>query len=209
LQFILAKNTTGVAMEVILSPFLRYADFSGRSRRMEYWLFSLLNGLVLGFLAAGFVGSLLAHRGISGMGDSALNFLTLFVFWMVATVIPGLAVTVRRLHDINLSGWFYLIAFIPYLGGLILFVMMLIDGTKGPNNYGPDPKERGDYWWEGDGGPPEGYRPPARTTGKSSANHAKPAPASASGLRAGGFGKAGTPAADMDREEWMKRINLG
>jgi uncharacterized membrane protein YhaH (DUF805 family) len=52
--------------------------------------------------------------------------------------LPGLAVLVRRLHDINCSGWFVLLALIPYLGGLALFVMSLLSGTKGPNNYGPD-----------------------------------------------------------------------
>jgi uncharacterized membrane protein YhaH (DUF805 family) len=196
-------------MQEIFTPFLRYADFTGRSSRMEYWLFSLFNFIIIIFLAAGFAGSLMANRGLTGMSDSALNFLTIFIFWMVATFIPGLAVTVRRLHDINLSGWFYLVSLIPYIGGLILFVMMLIDGTQGPNTYGPDPKGRGDYWWEGEDGPPEGYRAPARTTG-SSGSFTSTEPAGGFGRRAQGFGRAAASSSDigaMDRDDWMKRLN--
>ena len=54
-------------------------------------------------------------------------------------IVPGIAVTVRRLHDRDMSGWFYLLVFIPYLGGLILFVITLLPGTPGENRYGDDP----------------------------------------------------------------------
>lgn len=55
--------------------------------------------------------------------------------------IPGLAVQVRRFHDQDKSGWFILLGFIPYIGGLILFVFMCLEGTRGPNRFGPDPKD--------------------------------------------------------------------
>jgi uncharacterized membrane protein YhaH (DUF805 family) len=152
-------------MQEMFAPFMRYAEFSGRSRRKEYWLFALIHGMISGFILFGFVGALVANRGVSGLSSSALNFLTVFIFWSLATFIPNLAVTVRRLHDINFSGWAFFLNFVPFVGPFILLIMMLIDGTAGPHNYGPDPKERGDYWWEGDGGPPEGYREPAFATG--------------------------------------------
>ena len=68
----------------------------------------------------------------------------IFVLGYLAIFIPMLAVQVRRFHDQDLSGWFILLGFIPYLGGLIMLVFMCIDGTPGPNRFGPDPKGRGE-----------------------------------------------------------------
>lgn len=65
------------------------------------------------------------------------------VLWVLATFIPNIAVAVRRFHDQGQSGWMYLLSMIPYVGGIILLVFMCIDGTPGPNQYGPDPKGRG------------------------------------------------------------------
>jgi uncharacterized membrane protein YhaH (DUF805 family) len=179
-------------MQEMFAPFMRYAEFSGRSRRKEYWLFALMHGMISGFILFGFIGALVANRGVSGLSSSALNFLTVFIFWTLATFIPNLAVTVRRLHDINFSGWAFFLNFVPFIGPFIILVMMLLDGTAGPNRYGPDPKERGDYWWEGDEGPPEGYREPARTTGSDTGKSTAVAfpsstPAGGFGRRAGGF----------------------
>jgi uncharacterized membrane protein YhaH (DUF805 family) len=188
-------------MQEMFAPFMRYAEFSGRSRRKEYWLFALFHGMISGFILFGFIGALVANKGLSGLSSSALNFLTIFIFWTLATIIPNLAVTVRRLHDINFSGWALFVNFIPLIGPFILLIMMLIDGTTGPNKHGADPKERGDYWWEGDGGPPEGYREPAFATGgetsfaspataRSSGSGSGPAPISAPALSASrGFGR--------------------
>jgi uncharacterized membrane protein YhaH (DUF805 family) len=203
-------------MDLMFAPFMRYADFSGRSRRMEFWLFTLMHGAVTIFLFMGFFGALIASQGVSGLSSSALNFLTLFVFWCLATFIPQIAVTVRRLHDINMSGWVYCITFVPF-GAIVLLVLMCIDGTKGPNPFGPDPQDRGDgYWWEGDGGPPEGYRTPARTTGgeapiyddrmRDPAVVHSAAPASGFGRRVTGFPPSPSDLAEMSREEWLKRL---
>lgn len=127
----------------MLMPYRRYADFSGRSRRMEYWMFTLLNFIVVAVLLA------LTFGGMSGLMTSsepqmgALSYvgIILFLVWGLATIIPGIAVTVRRFHDQDKSGWFYLLAFIPYVGGLIVFIFMLLEGTRGPNRFGPDPKD--------------------------------------------------------------------
>ncbi len=197
-------------MEVIFQPYLRYADFSGRARRTEYWLYSLLNGAILIFLFAGFFGSMTANRGISGMSTGALNFLTVFVFWWAATILPTLAVSVRRLHDANMSGAFFFVHFIPFFGGLIFLGLMVMNGSNGPNRYGADPRGGGNYWWEGNDGPPEGHPQIARTTRNREENSA---PATA-----GGFGRRSTGAAqaqafeddsDDGRAEWMRRLNGG
>lgn len=111
----------------------RYADFSGRSRRMEYWMFFLLN------IGVSIVATILdGILGMSGMIAGAYGPLS--VIAMLALLVPGIAVAVRRLHDQDKSGWWLLLAFIPILGGLVLLVFMFLEGTKGDNQYGPDPK---------------------------------------------------------------------
>jgi uncharacterized membrane protein YhaH (DUF805 family) len=126
-------------MEWMLLPLKRYADFSGRSRRKEYWMFVLLNTIVILFLVmVGVIGA-----GTSGEESALLVIaIVLGVLWALGTVIPGLAVQVRRFHDQDKSGWFVLLGFIPYLGGLIVLVFMLFEGTAGANRFGPDPKDR-------------------------------------------------------------------
>jgi len=102
-----------------------YANFNGRARRKEYWMFFLANlliGVVFGIL--GQIASLFSY--ISGLISLAL-------------LIPGIAVAVRRLHDTNKSGWFLLLALIPFVN-LYLIYLLVIEGDKGPNQYGPDPK---------------------------------------------------------------------
>ena len=106
------------------SPLLRYADFSGRSSPREFWTFTVLQ-------AAGF--ALLA-----GLGTAT----TTVGLAAAALVVPNIAVAVRRCHDQNRSGWLVLIGLIPYVGWLILLVLMMIGGTAGPNRYGADPMGR-------------------------------------------------------------------
>lgn len=128
-------------MEWILMPLKRYADFSGRSRRKEYWMFALLQLIIvigLGGVVAAVAASMGAQDTSSALMTSVL-FLILIV--MLALIVPSIAVTVRRFHDQNKSGWFYLLALIPYAGGLILLIFMLFEGTRGSNRFGPDPKE--------------------------------------------------------------------
>ena len=68
-------------------------------------------------------------------------YVLIFGLLWLAIIIPSLAVTVRRLHDQDKTGWLVLLGLIPFVGGLILLVFMLLEGTKGPNQYGPDPKD--------------------------------------------------------------------
>ncbi|MXO74251.1 DUF805 domain-containing protein [Altererythrobacter aerius] len=147
-------------MNWMILPFKRYAEFSGRSRRMEYWMFTLLNAIVMTVLivfalgAGGAAGVLEADAS----GDPAAGLMALFggmglliVVYGLAILIPSIAVTVRRLHDRDMSGWWYLGAIvggmIPYVGFLVsiaFLVLMALPGTPGPNRYGPDPKGVGD-----------------------------------------------------------------
>lgn len=122
--------------------FNNYADFSGRASRSEYWQFQLLNFIVM------FVASFLAAFG-SGLGPSSATFMfgvVLGVFWILISAVPNIAVTVRRFHDHNVSGWWYpgrlLLGLIPYVGILaILFLLITMAraGSWGPNRFGPDP----------------------------------------------------------------------
>ena len=111
-----------------------YANFNGRARRKEYWMFTLFFMLFL--LASIFVIAI-----IGPVSEEAEIFtIIIFVVFYLAHFVPALAVTVRRLHDTGKSGWMYLLAFIPYIGGLIIFIFTVIEGDKGDNQYGPDPK---------------------------------------------------------------------
>ncbi|TFI56861.1 DUF805 domain-containing protein [Sphingomonas parva] len=118
-------------MEWALLPLKRYAEFSGRSRRKEYWMFFLL--MLAANFAVGILGTIL--------GDLIEMVLSLLL--LVAFLIPGIAVGIRRLHDTGRSGWWLLISLIPIVGSIILIVFLASDGTRGPNEYGPDPKLEG------------------------------------------------------------------
>lgn len=121
-------------MDWMLLPLKRYADFSGRSRRKEYWMF------VLGvFIAVILLSIVEGIAGLSGMVGGVYGPLTTIFF--LAILIPSIAVQVRRFHDQDKSGWFVLLALIPFLGGLVVLVFMCLEGTKGPNRFGPDPKD--------------------------------------------------------------------
>ncbi len=120
----------------------KYAVFRGRARRKEFWMFQLVNTGVLFILA--FIFGLFILPTMIKYGRSPLaGFLGLvLISYVLAMLIPSLAVSVRRLHDTNLSGWWLLIGLIP-LGGIVLFVFHLLDSTPGPNQYGPNPKSIG------------------------------------------------------------------
>ena len=125
-------------MEWMLMPIRRYADFAGRSRRQEFWMYQL--GIFLFYIAF----AVLAGIGGAIGGDTLSGILMIpFVLAMLALFIPSLAVAVRRLHDQDKSGWWLLISFIPF-GGIVLLVFYCLEGTQGPNQFGPDPKGRGD-----------------------------------------------------------------
>lgn len=115
-----------------------YAVFTGRARRKEFWMFILLNFLIIiCFYVFCFLGA--------AMGDAGLFIISianiLLILWKLAAIIPSIAVTVRRLHDIGKSGWFFLLHLIPCgIGTLILLIFMCKDSQPGDNMYGPNPK---------------------------------------------------------------------
>jgi uncharacterized membrane protein YhaH (DUF805 family) len=119
--------------EAVSTCFRKYADFTGRASRSEYWWFVLFQYLIL--VVAVMVAAALA-RGSSGAG--ATVFVLLGVFWL-GMILPQLAVWVRRLHDTGHSGAWWLIGLIPFFGILVLFVFLVSEGTPGPNPYGPPP----------------------------------------------------------------------
>jgi uncharacterized membrane protein YhaH (DUF805 family) len=144
--------------DAIVTCFSKYADFSGRARRSEYWFWVLFN-LIVGFVA--------------NMISSLLGSLTLYLIVIVALLIPSISVTVRRLHDIGKSGWYYLLPAVPFvamffllftyfvtydasnsifyiiglfeIAALVLTIIFIIwmakDSQPGMNKYGPNPKE--------------------------------------------------------------------
>lgn len=114
----------------------RYADFSGRSRRSEYWYFVLGNVLIVFALAI--VGGGIAAA--VGSEEAMMIPAGLIGIFYLAVLIPSLALIVRRFHDQGKSGWFALLMLIPYLGGLIVFVFMCLDSEPGANKWGPNPK---------------------------------------------------------------------
>ena len=131
----------------MFQPLRKYADFNGRARRSEYWLFALFQ-ILLAIVLYGVILAIGLSNGREQLDENSpmaivagLVVILAGIAWL-ALVIPGLAVMVRRLHDSNHSGWLVLIGFVPF-GGLVLFVFSLLDGTPGPNQYGPDPKGRG------------------------------------------------------------------
>lgn len=132
-------------MEWMLLPLKRYADFSGRSRRKEYWMFVLFTMVVITVLTV-LTGLMFAGMAVSDstgepeMGALGFVALALPVLFVLGTFIPNLAVQVRRFHDQDKSGWMILLGVIPYIGAVILLVFMCLEGTRGANRYGPDPK---------------------------------------------------------------------
>lgn len=142
-------------MEWMLMPLRRYAEFNGRSRRKEYWMYVLLL-VIVGFV----IGAIEGGLGLTGMVGP---YGPLSALLLLATIVPSIAVAVRRLHDTNRTGWWVLLPLVPYVlsvvlltsgnlvlagtlgmvglvAAIVLLVFMVLEGTKGPNNYGPDPK---------------------------------------------------------------------
>jgi uncharacterized membrane protein YhaH (DUF805 family) len=119
----------------------QYAEFSGRARRKEYWMFALVNILII--IALGSLGAL-AKTFSDSMESPAFGALGLY---FLVVLIPSLAVTARRLHDIGKTGWWQLLGLvypIPLVGWIAAIVMIVwcaTEGNKGPNEYGPDPKD--------------------------------------------------------------------
>ena len=123
-------------MKYYLAAFKKYGVFEGRARRKEFWFFMLINSIIYGALT-GF-GAL-----IIGLNTGvAISPMIPAIIYFAATLLPGISVTVRRLHDIGKPGWFYLLHFIPTLGTIALLILLCFDGNIGPNAYGDDPLNR-------------------------------------------------------------------
>ncbi len=113
--------------EAIKSGFSNYVNFSGRAIRSEYWFWTLFT--IIGIAIA---------AGVDYAIFNAPEGLFYFVF-ALAIFLPGLAVTVRRLHDLDRSGWWIFLNFIPLIGFIVLTVWFCMRGTPGPNRFGPGP----------------------------------------------------------------------
>jgi len=109
----------------------KYAVFSGRARRREYWMFVLFNVIIALVLTI--------IEGIADAGSEGSRS-TLATLYGLAVLLPGLAVSVRRLHDTGRSGWWLLIGLIPIIGTIVLLIFMIQDGRPTDNQYGPNPK---------------------------------------------------------------------
>ena len=113
-------------MHWYLDVLKQYAVFNGRARRKEFWMFALVNFVISIVL-------LLVDMATDGFDLLAL-------LYSLAVLLPSLGVSIRRLHDTDRSGWWVLVGFVPILGGIILLVLMAIEGDSGPNSHGPNPK---------------------------------------------------------------------
>ena len=114
--------------EAVSSAFSKYATFSGRSRRSEYWYFVLFQ-LIVAFVLA-LVGSLIGETAVTAIDG----------LWSLATLVPSLALVWRRLHDIGKSGAWFFIGLVPLVGEILLLVWLCKDSQPGENAFGPNPK---------------------------------------------------------------------
>ena len=112
----------------------KYADFTGRARRAEYWWFVLINFVVIFSLLVLTIILSGSNDSLTGLGG------IIYAVYALGVILPSLAVTVRRLHDTGKSGWMLLIGLIPFVGPIILLVFYFTDGEPGANQYGPSPK---------------------------------------------------------------------
>ena len=123
--------------EALKSFWSNYATFRGRSRRSEYWYIQLF--LVVTNLAAAAIDLVLmdgdVDRFIANGGGGIVGLV-----WILATIVPALAVLVRRLHDTGKSGWWALMILIPFAGAIVLLVFTVMDSDAQENSYGPSPK---------------------------------------------------------------------
>lgn len=120
-------------MNWYLKVLKNYANFDGRARRSEFWMFVLFNFL---FTIAALI--------LDAILGSLIGFGFIYPVYTLAMIIPNIAVTVRRLHDIGKSGGWFFISFIPVIGGIWLIVLLATEGNTGENEYGEDPKAEED-----------------------------------------------------------------
>ncbi len=120
-------------MAPMFKPFTRYMQFHGRAGQAEFWQFVLL------YFIVAFAGAAIGSSLVFATDIGSIGFVPVSLIWFVF-IPPMVAVTVRRLHDCNRSGWWILLSFVP-LGALVLLVLFYVrEGTQGPNRFGPDEK---------------------------------------------------------------------
>jgi uncharacterized membrane protein YhaH (DUF805 family) len=128
-------------MEYMFAPLRKYGIFSGRARRQEYWMFFLFQ-MIVNFGFIGFGAVLRSTFGETGIGIIAL----IWLIWFLAMIVPNVAVIIRRMHDQNIPGWvggllYASIILFSFLSCIVILIFMCIEGRRGPNQYGEDPKE--------------------------------------------------------------------
>ena len=125
-------------MKWVMAVLKKYAVFTGRARRKEFWMFYLfiIVGVIVAIILDNVLGITIESMRYEGMG---YGLFTILVY--LAILVPTLAVVVRRLHDIGKSGWWICIGFIPLIGSIWLIALLATDSQPGENQYGPNPKE--------------------------------------------------------------------
>jgi len=118
-------------MNWYLEVLRKYTVFNGRSSRREYWMFFLFSFIFT-------VVAIVLDR-VLGLTIESIGYGPIYLLYALGTLIPGIAVGVRRLHDTGRSGWYMLVSFIPCVGGIILLVLFATPGDVGENKYGTDP----------------------------------------------------------------------
>ncbi len=132
-------------MEWMILPLKRYFQISGRAPRREYWLFWVFTIIVA--IIAGILDTLFGFGSVTSFNTGAFYAASwhtdgpLNTIAGLALLIPSVTVAVRRLHDSERSGWWLLLIFIPFFGWVALLIFMVMDGTRGANRYGPDPRD--------------------------------------------------------------------
>lgn len=111
----------------------KYCDFKGRASRSEYWWFTLVNVVIACVL------SLIPLMILGSDPDNLIKSQFLCSLYSLAVFLPGLGVSIRRLHDTDRSGWWILLGLIPFIGGVWLLVYMALPPTEEANDYGPNP----------------------------------------------------------------------
>ena len=120
-------------MNYYLKVLQNYATFSGRARRSEYWYFVLFN-MIFAIVAV-------VLDNVFGTAIEGVGYGLIYGLYVLAVLLPGLAVAVRRLHDVGKSGWMFLIGLIPLIGPIWLLVLFCTDSQQGSNKWGENPKE--------------------------------------------------------------------
>ena len=120
-------------MEWYIKVLKQFADFSGRARRKEYWMFVLFN-MIFAIVA-------IILDNVMGLAFEDIGYGPIYGIYVLIVLIPGLAVGVRRLHDTGKSGWMIFLLLLPIIGAIWLLILFVTDSQTGSNEYGPNPKE--------------------------------------------------------------------